>query len=267
MRATRTSSCGSAYGSVCFGGSVECIGAPYSVQCHPHQRGIYARAFSVRFNRNRAPFPVLTRFLRPNRYPAPDHVRGHVSSENAPGRRGSAPPLQSGLTKARRYDGESRAAELGLLATLRYRRRHRLCFEARGRAGWLSMAGREQGKCHANGRAFSQRGDQRDPAAELLRHEIMDDVEPEPGIALRTPGGEEWIENVTLNLLRHAAAVIRESDLDLLDAEATRLDQHVPAGPIGEAVRDGVEDEVGQHLPVGAGEAVQDDIGGHLDCE
>ena len=101
--------------------------------------------------------------------------------------------------------------------------------------------------------------------AELLRHEIMDDVEAEPGTALRTSGGEERIENVTLNFLRNAAAVIRESDLDLFHAEATRLDQHVSARPIGEAVSDGVEDEVGQHLPVGAREAVHGDVGGYLE--
>src|SRR6267142_3759247 len=39
--ATTRKSCGS---SVCFGFSVECIGAPYSVQCRPHKGGIYARS-------------------------------------------------------------------------------------------------------------------------------------------------------------------------------------------------------------------------------
>src|SRR5258705_7270490 len=39
--ATTRKSCGS---SVCFGFNVECIGAPYSVQCHPHKGGIYARS-------------------------------------------------------------------------------------------------------------------------------------------------------------------------------------------------------------------------------
>ena len=53
-------------------------------------------------------------------------------------------------------------------------------------------------------------------AAELLRHEIVDDVEAEPGTALRAPRGEERIEHVPLNVLRHAGAVIRERDLDLL---------------------------------------------------
>src|SRR5712671_6325523 len=111
-----------------------------------------------------------------------------------------------------------------------------------------------------------ERGNERDSTPELLRHEIMDDVQPEPGTALRTSCGEERIENVTLNFLRNTAAVIRESDLDLFHAEATRIDQHVSARP-GEAVSDGVEDEVGQHLPVSARIAVQGDVGGHLERE
>ena len=96
--------------------------------------------------------------------------------------------------------------------------------------------GRDERKRHANRRAFSRRGDERDLATELLRHEIVDDVETKAGAALRTSGGEERIEYVTLDVLRDAAAVIREGDLDLLHAEATRLDKHVSAGPIGEAV-------------------------------
>src|SRR6266436_6131668 len=129
---------------------------------------------------------------------------------------------------------------------------------------WLFLAGSEKGKGHANGRALSRRGDERDSAPKLLRHEIVDDVEAETDTALGTSGGEERIKHVTLDFFRNAAAVIRESDLDLFRAEATRLDQHVSARPVGEGVSDGVEDQVGQHLPVGAGEAVHDDVGGHL---
>ena len=51
----------------------------------------------------------------------------------------------------------------------------------------------------------------------------MDDVEAKPRTALRTFGGEERIENVPLNFFRDAATVIRESDIDLLKTEATRL--------------------------------------------
>jgi hypothetical protein len=73
----------------------------------------------------------------------------------------------------------------------------------------------------------------------------MDDVEAESDTALGTSGGEERIKHVTLDFFRNAAAVIRESDLDLFRAEATRLDQHVSARRAREGVSDGVKDEVG----------------------
>jgi hypothetical protein len=56
------------------------------------------------------------------------------------------------------------------------RRPNRLCFEAPRRAGRLYLAGGAQRKCHADSRALSQRGDKRDSTAELLRHQIVDDV-------------------------------------------------------------------------------------------
>ena len=62
--------------------------------------------------------------------------------------------------------------------------------------------------------------------------------------ALGASGGEERIESATLRLRRHAPAVVGESDLDLIHAEVSRVDQHVSAGSIVEAVGNGVEDEV-----------------------
>src|ERR1700737_3806289 len=71
---TRTSS-----GSVWFGFSVDCIGAPYSVPCHPHQGDRRIDAGSTTF----------------------------------------CPTLHSGLTKARRFDGEYGAADGGTLSGTR----------------------------------------------------------------------------------------------------------------------------------------------------
>ena len=48
-----------------------------------------------------------------------------------------------------------RRAEPSLIPRHARRQGHRLCFEAPGRAGRLCVAGGEQGKCHANGRALS----------------------------------------------------------------------------------------------------------------
>src|SRR6202008_2502349 len=95
-------------------------------------------------------------------------------------------------------------------------------------------------------------------------HEVADDVKAEAGTALRTPGGEERIKHVPLNLLRNSTAVIRDSNLNLSRVEMTGLDQDVSVKAAGEAVSDRVEDEVGQHLPVGARVAVEHDVGGYL---
>jgi hypothetical protein len=95
----------------------------------------------------------------------------------------------------------------------------------------------------------------------------MDDIQAEPGAAFGTPGSKEWIEDVALNFFRNAAAIIRECDLDLLRVEATRLDRYVSAGPVIEAMSNGVEEEVGQQLTIQPGEAVDDDVRGYLDRE
>src|SRR5262245_9338399 len=94
----------------------------------------------------------------------------------------------------------------------------------------------------------------------MLRHEIVDDVEAEAGVALAAVGGEKRIEDVALHIARDADTVIRKRDLDLLAIELARLDQHASRMLAGEAVREGVEDEIGQYLPVGAGVAVQRDL-------
>src|ERR1700756_1427894 len=62
-----------------------------------------------------------------------------------------------------------------------------------GGAGLLDLAWRHQREGHAKCRALSRLRDQRDAAAELLRHQIVDDVEAEAGIALGARGGEERI--------------------------------------------------------------------------
>ena len=89
----------------------------------------------------------------------------------------------------------------------------------------------EQGKCHANSGALSRRGGQRNSTVELLRHKIIDDVQAEPSTALRASGGKERIKNVTLNIPRNAAAVIRESDFDLFRAKARALISMCPPDP------------------------------------
>src|SRR3954463_16537821 len=43
-------------------------------------------------------------------------------------------------------------------------------------------------------------GFQMDPATQTIGHDVMDDVQAEAGVALVTPGGEERIEHLALDL-------------------------------------------------------------------
>src|SRR3974390_983879 len=131
------------------------------------------------------------------------------------------------------------------------------------RAFDLLLPRRHQRKRHADGRTTTRRRDDRNLAAELLRHQVVDDVKAKTGTALRSSGGEERVEHVALDSLRNADAIIRKGDLDLIRAKTPCLDHHVPARRIRKPVREGVEDEICQHLPVGTREAVHDDIGRH----
>src|SRR5215471_1393800 len=91
-------------------------------------------------------------------------------------------------------------------------------------------------------------------------------MEAKSGMTLGAPRREERVEHMALHVLRNAASIVGERDLDLIGAEPVRLDQHLSARSL-EAVGDGVEDEVGQYLPVGARVAVECDVGGDLKRE
>src|ERR1700754_4627990 len=87
------------------------------------------------------------------------------------------------------------------------------------------VSGGDQRKCHANRSTFSRGGDECDTAAELLGHEIVDDVEAEPGTTFRPPRGEERIEDMPLGLLRNACSVVGEGNFDEVVADAGSLEQ------------------------------------------
>ena len=87
-----------------------------------------------------------------------------------------------------------------------------------------ASAGDFERKRHAERRAFSRRRDKRDLTTELLRHDDLHDVEAEPDTAQAASRGEEGIENAMLHLRRHAPPVVGESDLDLIDSDAARID-------------------------------------------
>src|SRR6185295_2222827 len=51
-------------------------------------------------------------------------------------------------------------------------------------------------------------GFQIDPASQTIGHDVVDDVQSQPGAALVAPGREEWIEHLTPDFRAHAAAVV-----------------------------------------------------------
>jgi hypothetical protein len=77
-----------------------------------------------------------------------------------------------------------------------------------------SGSGSRQDKLHT--RAGIRFAVEPDLAAELLRHDIVDDVQTKP---CRTPvaaSGEERIEGLSFDFRRHAAAVIGDEQLDVI---------------------------------------------------
>ena len=93
----------------------------------------------------------------------------------------------------------------------------------------------------------------------------MDDVKAETGTAFRPPRGEEWIEDVSLVFLRNTASVVGEGDFDELGPDTCSLKQHIADSSIGKTMGNSIEDQVGQHLPVSARIAVEDDVSGYVE--
>ena len=57
-------------------------------------------------------------------------------------------------------------------------------------------------------RAHAGFGFQMDPATQTIGHDVVDDVQPQTGVALVAPCGEKRIEHLALDLRAHAAAVV-----------------------------------------------------------
>ena len=106
-----------------------------------------------------------------------------------------------------------------------------------------------------------------EPAAEAVGHDIIDDVQPESGAALIPARGEERIEGAAPNVEAHAAAIVGKNDLDIVLAGFPRLDVDRSGSAVGESVCHRIEEQIGQHLPVGAGIAVHQEIGLAIDVQ
>src|SRR5258706_16313593 len=87
-----------------------------------------------------------------------------------------------------------------------------------------------------------------EPAAQTIRHDGVDHMKAETGAASIATGREKWVERLSPDIETHAAAVVGEQNFDMVISRRLDLDVDGTRLVIGERVRNGVEEEVGQHL-------------------
>src|SRR5262249_10043102 len=108
----------------------------------------------------------------------------------------------------------------------------------------------------AESRATSGRRIQGETPAEALGDDVEDDVQAEPGAAVIAPRGKERIKGAPSHFLRHADAVVRNGDLDVVAAESVRAHVERSGATIRIRMDHRVEEQVCQHLAIGARIAV-----------
>jgi hypothetical protein len=94
----------------------------------------------------------------------------------------------------------------------------------------------------------------------MIGHDAVDDVQAEAGTTLMTAGREEWIERLASDVRTHAATIIAEEYLDLVRTGGAGLDANHSVPSIRECMRDRIEEEMGQDLPVRSGIAIHGKI-------
>ena len=92
-------------------------------------------------------------------------------------------------------------------------------------------------------------------------------MQAKPGAALVAPRGEERIEGAAADVEAHAAAIVGKDDLDIVLAGFAHLDVDRAGLAVRERMRHRIEEQVGEHLSIGAGIAVHHQIGLALDIE
>ena len=106
-----------------------------------------------------------------------------------------------------------------------------------------------------------------EPAAQTIRDDGMDDVETQTSTALIPAGCEKWIEGFASDIKAHAASVVYEENFNVIMSGRPNLDIHAAALTVGERMRDRIEEEIGQHLPIRARITVHRQIGLTFDGE
>src|SRR5262249_3391434 len=97
--------------------------------------------------------------------------------------------------------------------------------------------------------------------------DAVDDVQTKSGTALIPARCEERIKGAAANVEAHAAAIVGENYLDIVLARRRRPDVDQARSSSRKRVRERIEKQVGQHLTIGAGIRVHDEVGLTLDVE
>ena len=141
-------------------------------------------------------------------------------------------------------------------------------WECSGPSGYLTPAcvGAMRGN-QLNSCPFARLAVETDPATQTIRDDVVDDMKAEAGAALIPAGGEERIEGFAPNIKAHTAAVVRKNNFDTIMAGSLDLDVDEAFKAVGKRMRDRIEEEVGQHLPVRVGITVHRQIGLAIDGE
>src|SRR6266403_1861530 len=93
---------------------------------------------------------------------------------------------------------------------------------------------------------------EREPAAQTVRNDAVDDMQTQASIALIAPCREERIERFAPDVETHALAIVGKKNFDIVIPGRTNLDVDVASSAVGKPMRDRVEEEVGQHLSIGS---------------
>src|SRR5260370_21424359 len=119
----------------------------------------------------------------------------------------------------------------------------------------------------AEGRATPGRRIQGETSAEALGDDIEDDVQAEPGAAVVAPRGKERIKGAHPDFLRHADAVVRNGDLEVVAADRPRANRERSGATVRIRMDHGVEEQICQHLAIGARIAVHGNSRRYVDDE
>src|SRR6516225_9788552 len=103
----------------------------------------------------------------------------------------------------------------------------------------------------AESRATSGRRIQGKTSAEALGDDNEDDVQAKTGAAMIEPRGKERIKGAPPHFLRHADAIVRNGDLNVVAANRPRAYAQSSGATVRIRMDHRVEEQVCQHLAIG----------------